>query len=338
MIIATFAWRSARRAVREPTGLVIAGVIALAIALFAVSARAAFPDRPVRLIVPFAPGGASDLIARVLSAPLAQELGQPVVVENHAGANGNIGIAYVANSDPDGYKLLVASSVIFVNQLLKRPDSHDPEKDFTPIADLGGSPDALVTRTESPIADFPDLIRRTKADPGHITFSSPGIGSISQLGVELLDLRAGIELTHVPYTGAGPAAQAALSGTTDLAGVNISAVMPLIKAGKLRALVQTGAKRWFELPDTPTMEEAGIANAESETLQVLLGPQNMSNEVTDRLSKAVVKVLATPELREQLLKTGFAVSGTGSAELKKLTIKEVAKWRDVIAEAKLTVN
>ncbi|MGA9949030.1 MAG: tripartite tricarboxylate transporter substrate-binding protein, partial [Xanthobacteraceae bacterium] len=198
--------------------------------------------------------------------------------------------------------------------------------------------DALVTRTESSILDFADLIKRAKANPGHITFSSPGIGSISQLGVELLDLRAGIELTHVPFTGAGPAAQAALAGTTDLAGVNISAVMPLIKAGKLRALVQTGAKRWFELPDTPTMEEAGIANAESETLQVLLGPQNMPGEITDRLSKAVVKALAAPELREQLLKTGFAVSGTGSAELKQLTGREVAKWRDVIAEAKLTVN
>ena len=135
----------------------------------------------------------------------------------------------------------------------------------------------------------------------------------------------------MPFTGAGPAAQAALAGTTDLAGVNISAVMPLIKAGKLRALVQTGAKRWFELPDTPTMEEAGIANAESETLQVLLGPQNMPGEITDRLSKAVVKALAAPELREQLLKTGFAVSGTGSAELKQLTGRN-GKWRDVIAE------
>ena len=338
MATVTFAGRLARRAVREPACFITAGVIVLAIALFAVSARAAFPDRPVRLIVPFAPGGASDLIARVLSSPLAQELGQPVVVENHAGANGNVGISYVATSDPDGYRLLVASSVIFVNQLLKRPDSRDPEKDFTPIADLGGSPDALVTRTESPIADFPDLIKRAKANPGHITFSSPGIGSISQLGVELLDLRAGIELTHVPFTGAGPAAQAALSGTTDLAGVNISAVMPLIKAGKLRALVQTGAKRWFELPDTPTMGEAGIANAESETLQVLLGPRNISGEITDRLSKAVVKVLTAPELREQLLKTGFAVSGTGSAELKQVTSREVGKWRDVIAEAKLTVN
>ena len=194
-------------------------------------------------------------------------------------------------------------------KLLKRPDSYDPEKDFTPIADLGGSPDALVTRTESTIADFADLIKRAKANPGHITFSSPGIGSISQLGVELLDLRAGIELMHVPYTGAGPAAEAALAGTTDLAGVNISAVMPLIKAGKLRALVQTGAKRWFELPTRRRWKKPASHNAESETLQVLLAPANTPSDITERLSKAVVKVLADPKLREQLLKTGFAVSG-----------------------------
>lgn len=323
-----------RRSIGVLLGLIVAGIAALLPA----AAQAAFPDRPVRLIVPFAPGGASDLIARVLSGPLAQELGQPVIVENHAGANGNVGIAYVAKSDPDGYRLLVASSVIFVNKLLKRPDSSDPETDFAPVADLGSSPDALVTRTEGSIVDFADLIKRAKASPAHITFSSPGIGSISQLGVELLDLRAGIELAHVPYTGAGPAVAAALSGTTDLAGVNISAAMPLIKDGKLRALVQTGAQRWFELPNVPTMGEAGIRNAESETLQVLLAPAKTPAAVTERLGHAVVKVLGNPQLRDQLLKTGFAVSGKGPAELKMLIASEVGKWRAVIADANLSVK
>jgi tripartite-type tricarboxylate transporter receptor subunit TctC len=329
---------SKRRPMRQAIGALVAVIVAGMAALQPASVQAAFPDRPIRLIVPFAPGGASDLIARVLSGPLTEELGQPVVVENHAGANGNVGIAYVAKSDPDGYRLLVASSVIFVNKLLKRPDSYDPAADFAPVADLGGSPDALVTRTESSIADFADLIKRAKTNPGHITFSSPGIGSISQLGVELLDLRAGVELVHVPYTGAGPAAEAALAGTTDLAGVNISAAMPLIKDGKLRALVQTGAQRWFELPNTPTMEQAGIRNAESETLQVLLAPTKTPSAVIERLGDAVVKVLANPKLRDQLLKTGFAVSGKGPAELKTLIASEVSKWQDVITEANLTVK
>jgi tripartite-type tricarboxylate transporter receptor subunit TctC len=214
----------------------------------------------------------------------------------------------------------------------------DPSTDFAAIADLGGSPDAILVRTESDIKDFADMVKRAKAQPGHITFSSPGVGSISQLGIELLDVRTGMKLVHVPYTGAGPAVQAGLAGTTDLAAVNISAAMPLVKAGKMRALVQTGGKRWFELPDVPTLHEAGIANAESETLQVLLAPAKTPQAVVDRLSEAVVKILKSPQIRENLLQTGFAVAGTGSAEAKKLIASEVAKWRDVIAQGNLKVN
>jgi tripartite-type tricarboxylate transporter receptor subunit TctC len=327
-----------RPAQRKMRGAVFGAVTGLAALLPSVSQAAGFPERPIRIIVPFAPGGASDLVARVISGPLQQELGQPVIVENHAGANGNIGIGYVAKADPDGYTLLVASSVIFVNLPLQRPGSLDPAKHLTPIADLGGSPDALLVRTESEIKDFADLLKRAKANPGHITFSSPGIGSISQLGVELLDVRTGIKLAHVPYTGAGPAVQAGLSGTTELAGVNISAAMPLVKAGKMRALVQTGDKRWFELLDVPTLAEAGIRDAESETLQILLAPPKTPPAVRDKLSEAVVKVLKSAQIREQLLKTGFGVSGTGSAELKKLIDVEMAKWREVISQANLKVN
>jgi tripartite-type tricarboxylate transporter receptor subunit TctC len=327
--------------VKPAHGLVCAmlGVVAALAALLPMPAEAAgFPERPIRIIVPFAPGGASDLIARVISGPLQQELGQPVIVENHAGANGNIGIGFVAKADPDGYTLLVASSVIFVNKPLQRPNSLEPSTDFAAIADLGGSPDAILVRTESGIKDFADMVKRAKAQPGHITFSSPGVGSISQLGIELLDVRTGMKLVHVPYTGAGPAVQAGLAGTTDLAAVNISAAMPLVKAGKMRALVQTGGKRWFELPDVPTLHEAGIADAESETLQVLLAPAKTPQAIVDRLSEAVVKILKSPQIRENLLQTGFAVAGTGSVEAKKLIASEVAKWRDVIAQGNLKVN
>jgi tripartite-type tricarboxylate transporter receptor subunit TctC len=323
---------------REWIYVILGFLGACSAAFLPTTAWAEFPDHPVRIIVPFAPGGASDLIARVISGPLQQELHQPIIVENHAGANGNIGIGYVAKADPDGYTLLVASSVIFVNVPLKRPGSYEADKDFAPIADLGGSPDALLVRTESDIKDFADLLKRAKAQPNHYTFSSPGVGSISQLGVEMLDVRTGMKLQHVPYTGAGPAVQAVLGGTTDLAGVNISAAMPLVKAGRLRAIVQTGAERWFELPDVPTLEQAGVRDAESETLQILLAPKNTPPTVANRLGDAVVKVLKDPSIRENLLKTGFAVSGTGPAELKKRIAEEVAKWRDVIASAKLKVN
>jgi tripartite-type tricarboxylate transporter receptor subunit TctC len=298
-------------------------------------ARAAWPDRPIKLVVPFAPGGGSDLIARIIATPLSQALGQSVVVENHPGANGNIGIGIVAKADPDGYTLLVASSVIFVNPTLSKSANYDPQKDFAPIADLGGSPNALVTRADSGINSVGDLIARAKAEPDRFNFSSPGVGSISQLGVELLKLRAGIKLTHVPYTGAGPAVQAVLSGTTQLACVNISSLIPHIKAGTLRGLVQTGKERWAELPDIPTLAEAGVPNAASETLQILVAPARTPPEVVDQIAKAVVEILKRPEIRERMLQTGFAVAGTGPDALRKRVAEEVATWQEVISQAKL---
>ena len=311
---------------------------ALSAASLASPARAEFPDHPIRVIVPFAPNGGSDLIARVLSGPLSQELGQTVYVDNHPGANGNIGIGLVAKAAPDGYTLLVASSVIFTNAPLKRAGSYDAEKDFAPVADLGGSPNAIITQVDSDIKDIHDLINKAKASPGKYNYATPGVGSVNQLAVELLDLRTGISLTHVPFTGAGPSVQAVLSNTTQLAAVNISAVIPLTKAGKVRALVQSGRERWFELPDVPTMDEAGIPNATSEVLQVLLAPKNTPQEVVDRIAAAVVKVLAQPEIKNRLLATGFAPTGKGPADLKKLIQQEDAKWREVIENAHLSVN
>jgi len=310
----------------------------LSVAALAQPALAEFPDHPIRIIVPFAPNGGSDLIARVMSGPLSKELGQTVFVDNHPGANGNIGFGLVAKAAPDGYTLLVASSAIFTNTALKRPGSVNAETDFAPVAELGGSPNAIITNADSDIKDIKDLIKKAKAAPGKYNYSTPGVGSVNQLAVELLDLRAGISLTHVPFTGAGPAVQAVLSNTTQLGAANISAVIPLTKAGKVRALVQTGSKRWFELPDVPTMDEAGIPNASSEVLQVLLAPKGTPQKVVDRIAAAVVKVLAQPDIQKRLLATGFAPTGKGPAALKKLIHEEDVKWAEVIKSAKLDVK
>lgn len=301
-------------------------------------ALAEFPDHPIRIIVPFAPNGGSDLIARVMSGPLSQELGQTVIVDNHPGANGNIGFGLVAKAAPDGYTLLVASSAIFTNAALKRPGSVNPETDYAPVAALGGSPNAIITRADSDIKDIHDLIKKAKAAPGKYNYSTPGVGSVNQLAVELLDLRAGISLTHVPFTGAGPAVQAVLSNTTQLGAANISAVIPLTKAGKVRALVQTGKKRWFELADVPTMDEAGIPNASSEVLQVLLAPKGTPQKIVDRISAGVVKVLSRPDIQKRLLATGFAPDPKGPAALEKLIHQEDVKWAEVIKNARLDVK
>jgi tripartite-type tricarboxylate transporter receptor subunit TctC len=311
---------------------ILAGTLALA------GSAAAYPDRPIRIIVPFAPGGGSDLLARVISGPLGQMLGQSVVVENMPGANGNIGINAAAKAEPDGHTLLVASSVIFVNPMLTKSANYDLQKDFAPLVDLGGSPNALVTRPDSGIADLADLIAKSKANPNGLNYSSPGVGSISQLGVELLKLRTGARLVHVPYTGAGPAVQAALGGTVPLASVNIAAVMPQINAGTLKALAQTGNERWPDLANVPTLQEAGVPNSASETLQILLAPARTPPDITDRLSKAVVDILKSREIRERLRVTGFAVKGTGAGELAKLISSEVLVWRDVIDKTSLKAH
>jgi len=311
---------------------------AFALALIPAAALAAYPERPVKIVVPFAPGGTSDIVARVLAATLSQSLGQSVFVENRAGANGNIGIAAAAKADPDGYTLLVASSVLVVNPTLSRQVLYDPVADFTPIADLGSSPNVIVTRPDSGIADVADLIARARANPDSLDFSSPGVGSISQLGAELLKLRANIRMVHVPFTGAGPATQAVLAGTVKLAAVNIGTVIQLIKAGTLRALVQTGNARWFDLPDVPTLAEAGVPNAASETFQALLAPAGTPKPVVDRLAKDTAEILARPDIREKLRNTGFNPVGSGPDALQARLAEEVAMWKEVIARTGLKVD
>ena len=323
---------------RSALRLAAGAFAALAFCFASSAALATYPDRPIRIVVPFAPGGTSDILARLLAAALTQSLGQSVFVENRAGANGNIGITAVSKADPDGYTLMVASSVIVVNPALSRQATYDPVKDFAAIADLGSSPNAIVTRPDTGIKDVADLIARAKANPDALDFSSPGVGSISQLGAELLKLRAGIRLLHVPYTGAGPAVQAVLGGTTKLSASNIGTVMPHIKAGTLKALVQTGKERWFDLPDVPTLAEAGVPNAASETFQALLAPAGTPKEIVDRLAKEVIAILQAPDVRDKLRNTGFGPAGTGPDALHARIAEEVAMWKEVIARTGLKVE
>lgn len=331
----TRAWRR-QSAFLSPFAWVLA--VAFSVALSAGPAFSAYPDRAIRLVVPFAPGGASDIVARLVAIPLAQALGQSVVVENRPGANGNLGIAYVAKADPDGYTLLLASSVFVVNPSISKQAAYDPNKDFAPIVDIGASPNVVVTRTESGINTVAEMIARARANPGELNFSSPGVGSISQLGLDLLLLREKIRMTHVPYTGAGPAVQAALSGTTQLAAVNISSAMAQIKAGALRALVQTGRERWYELPDVPTLSDAGVPDAASETYQSLFAPAGTPKEIVDRLAAEVIAIIQKPEMRERLQTSGLGVVAAGPDGVRARVAREVPMWQEIIAKTGLKVD
>jgi tripartite-type tricarboxylate transporter receptor subunit TctC len=308
-----------------------AGALLLAL-LWVGQARAEWPERTITIIVPFAPGGPNDLVGRLLAAELAPVLKQNVIVENRAGAVGNIGLAAGARAAPDGYTLVEVTGVVLINPSVSKV-SYDPLKDFAPVAYLGAAPNAIVTRPDTGIKSVADLIAKAKAEPGKLTFATAGVGSVSQLAVELLKLRAGVDLTHVPFQGAAPALQAALAGTTTIASVNVAGLINYIRSGSLTALVQTGAEHWPDLPDVPTMQEAGIPDAVVETTQMLLAPAGTPEPIVKRLSEETRKILQKPEVREKLLKASFAVKYEDPQALHARMVREIPKWKEVVERA-----
>ena len=233
----------------------------------------------VTLVVPFAPAGPTDIIARILANAVSAQLGRQLVVENRPGAAGNTGMGQVARAKPDGYTLLLTSTAIAVNPALFKSLPYDPFKDFAPISELVAAPNVIVVRLDSGINSIADLVAQAKAKPGTFNYSSPGAGTKSHLTGELLKLRAGIEMQHVPYRGAGPAAVAVLEGTVQVGSVALPAAEPLVKSGQLRALAVTGGKRWFSLPDVPTMIEFGFPGFISETFNALFAPAGTPPEI-----------------------------------------------------------
>jgi len=297
-------------------------------------AHAAWPERTITIIVPFPPGGPNDLLGRLLAAELAQKLGQNVIVENRAGAVGNIGITAASRAAPDGYSLLCVTGVVLINPSVSKV-SYDPVKDFAPVAYLGAAPNAIVTRPASGIKTVADLVARAKAEPGKLTYATAGAGSISHLAVELLKLRTGIDMIHVPYQGAAPSLQAAIAGTTDIASVSIAGLIGHIRSGNLIALAQTGAERWHDMPDVPTMAEAGVPNAVVETSQMCLAPAGTSPDIITRLSDEIRTVLAKPDVKDKMLNAGFMVQYEGPDELHARMLREIPQWAEIVERAGL---
>src|SRR5258708_24896245 len=260
------------------------------------------------LIVPFAPGGPSDIIARIISAAFQKSLGQSLVVDNRAGAAGNIGMAIAARAVPDGYTLLLTSTAIAVNPALFNNLGYDPFKDFAPISELVNAPNVIVVRADSSSKSIADLVARAKAAPGTFNYASPGVGTKSHLSGEELKLRAGIQMTHVPYRGAGPAALAVLAGTTQVGSVALAAAGSLVKAGQLRALAVTGAKRWFSMPDVPTMVESGFPGFVSDTFNALFAPAGTPPDVVARLVQESRAAFQGAQAIEQAHRAAFQIT------------------------------
>jgi tripartite-type tricarboxylate transporter receptor subunit TctC len=297
-------------------------------------ARAAWPERTITIIVPFPAGGPNDLLGRLLAAELAPKLKQNVIVENHIGAVGNIGISAAARAESDGYTLLVVTNVVLINPSASTV-SYDPLKDFAPIAYLGAAPNVIITRPASGITGIADLISRAKAAPGKLNFASPGFGSVSQLAVELLKLRTNIDITHIPFNGAAPALQAALAGTTDIASVSIAGLIGFIRSGELKGLAQTGSERWFDLPDVPTMGEAGIPNAVVETSQMFLAPAGTPAPIIARLTQETQIILQKPDIKAKMLNAGFMVKYEGPEDLHSRMVREIPMWKEIVERAGL---
>jgi tripartite-type tricarboxylate transporter receptor subunit TctC len=309
-----------------------------ALTLWGGSAFAIYPERPVTIVVPFAAGGANDVVVRIFQQPLSEALGQPVIVENRGGAGGNIGFGFVARARPDGYTLLLAPNSFTVNPSLYEKAPYDPFKDFEPVAEISFFPVVFAVRPDLQVNTLKELIARAKEMPGRLNYSTPGPGTLPHLATELLKLRTGVDMVHIPYSGAAPAAQALIAKTVDIGTMSISVAMPLIQAGQLKALAVTGAERWPDLPDVPTVEETGVPASVSETWQGVLVPAGTPADVVDRLAKVLVAIAQRPDVREKLRNAGFAATGRGPQAFAKRIADDVPKWKEVIEKARISAK
>ena len=316
------------------------GALALAMTLAAPAAFAQedYPTRPVTIIVPFAAGGGTDVIARTVAQHLQEQMGQPFVVENRPGAGGTIGIGAVARAEPDGYTLLVTSNAVVTAPGLYEPQPFDPVAELTAITELGTTPDLVTVRADSPFESLDDVMAAAKADPGGVTFGSGAQGASPHLMVERLQNAADIELLHIPVPGASRALQGALSGTTQLNTGSYSSIKGQIDAGEMRALFHAGPERLDSMPDVPTLSELGYDGFVSETFMAMLAPAGTDPAIVQKLADAVTGILQDEEVRAGIEETGLAVTGTGPEALNRRVAEETPMWAETIEDAGVQIQ
>jgi tripartite-type tricarboxylate transporter receptor subunit TctC len=294
-----------------------------------------YPDRPVRVIVPFAAGGPTDVTARLITQYLSERLGKQFYVENIGGAGGNTGVGQAARAAPDGYTVIVISTGFIVNASLYAKIPYDPQKDFTPITLAAASPNVLVVNPSVPAKSVKEFVDVIRANPGKYSFAGPGTGSTPHLSGELFKLHFGLDYIHIPFTGAAPAITSTIGGHTPSAWTALPPALAAVKDGKLRALAITSEKRNPSLPDVPTMAEAGIEGQEAETLTGILVPGGTPKPVIDKLYQEIAAVIALPEVKERLLALGFVPIGNTPEEFAQRIDVELKKWAKVIQDAKI---
>lgn len=308
-------------------------------ALFACSAFAQqYPTKSIRMIVPFAPGGPTDVIARIVAAMLSESLGQQVVVDNRAGAGGNIGMGMAANATPDGYTLLAVSSSFVVNPGLYSKIPYDPYQSFAPVSNMAASPNVYTAHPSVTAKTMPELVKLIQANPKKYSFATPGIGTTPDLAASLLKVTAKLDVTTVPYAGAGPAVTAVIGNQVPLGCTALPPTTPHILGGRLRALAVTSGKRSPALPDVPTLAEAGWFGQESDTLQGMLVPAGTPKAVVQRLQSDIAKILAQPDVKERVVGLGFDVIASTPEQFTAQIKSEIAKWTKVVKDAGIKVE
>jgi len=308
----------------------VAALIAMAMAPAAFAQPSAYPERTVKLIVPFPPGGVTDIVGRIIAQRLSEGLGQTVYVENLGGAAGTIGAASAARARPDGYTLLMATATHAINATLMPNAGFDIQKDVVPVTLVASVPLLLAVNPSLPANDVQGLVALAKKEPGKLNFASGSTGSASHLAGEMLKSAAGIDMVHVPYKGGGPALQDLIAGHVSIMFENMPSILPYVQSGQLRGLAVTSPKRSSAIPTLPTMIESGFPGFEAGSWYGLFAPPGTPPEVVEKLHGAMVKALASPGMRTQLSKQGAEPIGNTPQEFAAFIRSEVAKWARVI--------
>ena len=306
----------------------------LAVAAAAQDAVRDYPVKPIRFLVPYPPAGGTDIVARTLTEPLAQVLGQPIIIDNRGGAAGNLGTDLAAKAPADGYTVLFTLSSHTINPRLYDKLPFDVEKDFVPVSLAAMIPQILVANPSVPVNNVKELIALARAQPGKLNYASVGTGSPGHIAGELFKLKTGVDIVHIPYKGGGPAVTDTLGGQVQLLFVSLPAAMQYVKAGRLKALAVTSDQRSIAAPDIPTIAESGIDCVVNSWYGALV-PAKTPPAIVARLQAAFAKVLAMPEIRQKLLAQGAEAASSTSAEFDRLIRDELVKWDYVIREAKI---
>jgi tripartite-type tricarboxylate transporter receptor subunit TctC len=311
---------------------------ALLLALSSLATADDYPNKPVRMIIPFPPGGSNDVVGRMVAQQLSIKLGQQVYVDNRGGAGGTIGTEACASATPDGYTLCIVSIAHAVNPALYSTLKYDPIKSFIPVSILATGPNVLVVNPNSGIKSVKELLALAKEKPGQLDYASAGVGSFQHLGAELFKLTAGVNIVHVPYKGGGPAMQDVIAGHVNIMFSSLVQTTPFIKSGQLIALGTGGAKRNPVLPDVPTIAEAGVPGYVADNWWGIVVPAGTPQPIVDKLYAATQAALKAPELQAQFDREGAATVQMSSAEFSDYIKTEIAKWGRVIKEGHITAQ